>query len=220
MLGDVGVTATANHDNSGHTRRRRLSDLDPDKTKYLGASVLFLVRDPRDTVVSGYFQALHRLQLPVASMSDFVRDERHGIEKICHFNNQWFEASSRMTRFAILSYEQMHRSPATALAAVANFAGVDLSAETADSVASNRVFSRMQKAEASGEFAHFGDTLTAGKAGERDSFKVRRGVVGGYKDYFSEDDLAFCDRILAKTNYETNYAQAMSRWGFKSLIHE
>ena len=136
MLDDAGVRATYSHDNSGFVPRLRFSDLDPDKSKYSGARVLLLVRDPRDTTASSYFQALHRMNVPVGSMSEFLKDERYGIQKVCHFNNQWFAAGDRMKRFAILSYEQMHRLPAAALAAVANFAGAYLPERNADNIAS------------------------------------------------------------------------------------
>ena len=144
MLDDVGAKAGYTHDGSDHIRQRRLSDLNPDKTSYTDRHVLLLIRDPRDTAVSGYFQARHRLQLPVGPISDFLRDERHGIRKICHFNKQWFAAAPQVKGFAILSYEQMHMAPEAALVAAANFAGVDLPFPIAGAVVSNRKFSRMQ----------------------------------------------------------------------------
>ena len=218
MLDDIGANASYYHDDSAHASRNRLADLDPDKSKYAGSDILLLVRDPRDTAVSGYFQAVHRLNLPVGSISDFLRDERHGIAKICHFNIQWFAAGPRMTRFAVLSYEQMRKAPAAALVAVAGFAGIDLSEGNAQPVAAKREFSRMQAAEASGEFAlRYGDILSPGNRNEKESFKVRRGVIGGYIDYLSDADLSYCDQILAETNYEAHCDQALSRWGFERL---
>jgi hypothetical protein len=218
MLDDIGVKALYHHDGSDHLSRNRLTDLNPDKSKYAGADVLLLVRDPRDIVVSGYFQVLHRLNLPVGSMSDFLRDERHGIRKICHFNIQWFAAGPRMMRFAILSYEQMYKAPAAALVAVASFAGLDLPEGNAELVASNREFSRMQAAEANGEFApRYGNILLPGNRNDKDSFKIRRGVVGGYIDYLSDADLSYCDQILAKTHYKAHCDQALSQWGFERL---
>jgi hypothetical protein len=219
MLDDVGATAGYTHDDSDHIRRRRLSDLNPDKTNYTDRQVLLLTRDPRDTAVSGYFQALHRLQLPVGPISVFLRDERHGIEKICHFNKQWFDAGPQVKCFAILSYEQMHIAPETALIAAANFAGVDLPFPIAEEVVSNRKFSRMQAGEASGEFARYGSALEPGNFHEPESFKVRRGVVGGYKDYLSDADISYCDRILAEMDYEARSTEALSQWSFEPLKH-
>jgi hypothetical protein len=39
--------------------------------------------------------------------------------------------------------------------------------------------------------------LRAGEPSDPDSYKVRRGVVGGYVDYLSPGDLAYIGRVLA-----------------------
>src|SRR5258705_13162287 len=103
MLDDVGAKAGFTHDGSDHQLRQPLAALEADKSRYKGASVLLLVRDPRDTAVSGYFQVTRRLKISDATVSDVLRDERHGIKKICHFNLLWFAAARRMKPFAILS---------------------------------------------------------------------------------------------------------------------
>ena len=56
MLDDIALKARFSHDGSDHVFRRSFSELDADKSRYAQDSVLLLVRDPRDTVVSGYFQ--------------------------------------------------------------------------------------------------------------------------------------------------------------------
>ena len=99
MLDDVGAKAGFTHDGSDHQLRHPLAALQADKSRYKGASILLLVRDPRDTAVSGYFQVTRRLMLSNAPISEILRDDCHGIRKICHFNLQWFAAAPRMKRF-------------------------------------------------------------------------------------------------------------------------
>src|SRR5262249_15835373 len=94
MLDDVGAKAAFTPDGSDHPLRQPWAALQADKSRYKGGSILLLVRDPRDTAVSGYFQVTRRLKLSNASISEVLRDERHGIKKICHFNLQWFAAAS------------------------------------------------------------------------------------------------------------------------------
>ena len=216
MLDDVGVKSNFTHDDFDHVLRRALTDLNPDKSKYLGAGVLLLIRDPRDTAVSGYFQVMRRANLSVTSLPELLRDERHGIRKICHFNRQWFDAGPGMDRFAILTYEQMHRAPAAALAAVAEFAGAALDRRTAELVSSNRSFARMRAAEASGELAQlYSKTFFPG--GNPETFKVRRGVVGGYRDYLSEADQSYCEAVLAETDYWSHCERALANWTLETL---
>jgi hypothetical protein len=218
MLDDIGAKAGFTHDSSDHQLRHSLAALDADKSKYRGASVLLLVRDPRDTAVSGYFQVTRRLKLSDAPMSDVLRDDRHGIKKICHFNLQWFAAARRVKPFAILSYEQMHQAPAAALCAVAALAGVTVDEQIAELVASNRAFARLRAAEASGELAHrYGPYLLPGDRNDAESFKVRRGIVGGYAEYLSEADLSYCESVFAETGYWSHCDHAMSSWGFERL---
>jgi hypothetical protein len=85
MLDDLEVRARYSHDGSDHRLRLPLSELRADKAQYAGATVLLMVRDPRDTVVSGYFQVTRRLGIPVPSMSDLIQSDCYGIRKICHF---------------------------------------------------------------------------------------------------------------------------------------
>jgi hypothetical protein len=218
MLDDIGVETDFTHDGSDHALGHPLDALDADKSQYRRETVLLLVRDPRDTAVSGYFQINRRLKLSDAPISDVLRDERHGIRKICHFNLQWFAAARQIKRFAILSYEQIHAAPAASLGAVAAFAGAPLDASIAELVASNRSFARLHAAEATGELAHrYGEYLLPGDRNDVESFKVRRGVVGGYVQYLSEADQFYCDKILAETDYWSHCDDALASWGFEQL---
>jgi Sulfotransferase domain len=220
MLDDIGAAASFTHDGSDHQLRLPLAALEADKSKYKGAKVLLLVRDPRDTAVSGYFQVTRRLKLANVSISETLRDERHGLKKICHFNLQWFAAAAgfRKRQYRILSYEQMHKTPALALGEVAAFAGVMLDPAIAELIASNRAFASLRAAEASGELAHrYGPYLLPGDRNDAESFKVRRGVIGGYVDYLSEADLSYCESVLAETGYWRQLDRAMMAWGFDRL---
>jgi hypothetical protein len=211
MLDDIGVDAVYTHDGSAYEERLPTTALNPDKTEYAVGPVLFMVRDPRDVVVSGYFQVVRRLQLEaVASMSNFIRDPRYGFEKIVHFNLQWFAAAPRIPRLAIVSYEDLHKDPGRTLAAVAQFAGHVVPAETVEDIVSSRSFAHMRRLEASGGFtARYGSALTPMNHADPETYKVRRGIVGGYIDYLSEADIAYCDHILSNAKYGARLHEAM-----------
>jgi hypothetical protein len=61
----------------------------------------------------------------------------------------------------------------------------------------------MREQEEKGEFSKMYNKKIFGAAvaDNSDSYKVRRGKVGGYTDYFSEKDLAYCDELLARYDY-------------------
>jgi hypothetical protein len=52
----------------------------------------------------------------------------------------------------------------------------------------------MRKLEASN---YFDRRMLQPAAAHEDSYKVRKGKVGGYRDYFSADDLAQAEQIIA-----------------------
>ena len=54
-----------------------------------GKRVLLLIRDPRDTAVSFYFQATRRSHVYSGKLGDFLRDPRFGIERIIQFDLLW-----------------------------------------------------------------------------------------------------------------------------------
>ena len=62
----------------------------------------------------------------------------------------------------------------------------------------------MQAKEKDGSFAKiYSKALTPGDIGNVESFKVRRGKVGGFADYFSSDDLLFADQLIADYSYDS-----------------
>ena len=92
MLDDLGIEAVYTHDGSSFEGHLSVANLDSDKTKFEAGLVLLMVRDPRDVVISGYFQVVRRLHLQTAdsmSISDFIRNPRYGIEKSVRFNLDW-----------------------------------------------------------------------------------------------------------------------------------
>jgi len=214
MLDDLSIEAVYTHDGSGYEDHASIATLNADKTKYAAGSILLMVRDPRDIVVSGYFQARRRLRLGSAdslSMSDFIRDERYGIEKVVRFNLQWFAAAPQISRFAIVQYEDLHKNTGRTLSAVARFAGSEKPAEAMADVVSQRSLAHMRRLEASGALEQqYGSALMPADPSDPESYKVRRGIIGGYVDYLSGRDVEYCDRILGNAGYFPQLREALA----------
>jgi len=56
----------------------------------------------------------------------------------------------------------------------------------------------MRKLEEKNVFWLAGGRMKPGKKGDPNSYKVRRAKVGGYKDYFTDDESAQIDELVAK----------------------
>ena len=201
MLDELGIKAAYTHLLSGHQHGRQLHELDmeldPRFRRYLA-----LLRDPRDTVVSGYYQAALRLKNYHGPVSGFIRDPSHGIERTIGFNLRLAERCARRTDCLVLTYEQMLADPAQALRRVGAFAGYSLDDATVVRIVANNTFERMQARERAGEFdERYGNILSGRLTEVPDAMKVRRGVVGGYRDELSAEDIAHVDKAVADADY-------------------
>jgi hypothetical protein len=173
------------------------------------SKILLLARDPRDTFVSLYLQMTRRDpgtqdQFAKKSISEMLRERRFGIAAIVATMNDWFVEFSGRREFSLLRYESLRAAPAEefrALLARIGEPAPDMSIFQAASEFSD--FSNMQKLEAAGVFDS--KILRARDVSDPESFKVRRGKVGGYKDYLSAEDRQYAADALAKLDSRFGY---------------
>ena len=165
--------------------------------------ILLLIRDPRDTVVSFYFQATRRSHVYSGAFKDFLRDPRFGIERVIQFNLIWLRQRHRFATFVLLSYEDLHADPCAALRKAAEFlTGRELRTPDIQRAVRACSFDAMHGLEMSGAgAAKWGVRLTPGDAADPESFKTRRGVVGGWRDYFTDGDEAYASSLFDRYDY-------------------
>jgi hypothetical protein len=171
------------------------SELGRDKSRYRRKHVLFVGRDPRDVTVSLYFHRRHRDRDVDQPLFEFMSGERGGLRTTVEFMNIWSDALKRIPSSLHISYEAMHAAPEETLERVLRFFGEAEPDRRALRAAVERArFDRLQSLERSGAFSS--GRLTAGDASDTDSFKVRRGKVGGFKDYFDDVQRKELDAIV------------------------
>lgn len=165
------------------------------KNEYANGKVLFMIRDPRDTLVSSYFQATKRVKKFEGSMAEFVRDDRFGIKKIVAYYNIWYKNKDLPRAYQLLRYEDLHHNPVQALTHVLDF----MELETIDpalvkTAVAYAQFDNMKKMETAG---HISDAkMQPGQKQDPESFKVRKGKIGGYQHYLNEDDLTYIQQTI------------------------
>jgi hypothetical protein len=161
-----------------------------------------LFRDPRDTIVSGYYQATARIGKYHGSISDFLRAPGYGLAKLMTFNFGLATLCSGRPDCLLVTYEAMLEDAAPILVKIAELAGVSLPADRAQAIVANNTFNRMQERERSSEYhKRYGDVFATGADAAPEQLKVRRGVAGGYRDELSPEDIAYCDDLLARSGY-------------------
>src|SRR5207302_1230109 len=157
------------------------------------AKIILLGRDPNAPV-----------ELRQKSVSDVLRDKRFGVRAIINTMNDWIDEFSRRDNFILIRYEALHASPAEHFR--------DLLALLGESTPDIAIFQEalefarfenMQKLEAAGAF----DSKILHPCDVRDpeSFKVRRGKVGGYREYLSIEDQKYAADALAELDVRFGY---------------
>ena len=176
-------------------KNRETFAVDPDKRRFRRKAVVFMIRDPRDVVVSQYFHRLKRKRNYQGTLDDFVRHERASLADLVAYYNVWARERDHIDRFHVLRYEDLHAEPVDRLARVVEFLGVpDVPAGIIEAAVEACSFDRMQKMEQQGEFAS--GRLQARDASDPESYKARSGEVGGYRGHFSADLARYVDDYL------------------------
>jgi len=173
------------------------------------ARIILLARDPRDTFVSLYLQMTRRdsgmrEKFKQKTVSDLLRDERLGIHAIVGTMNDWMDEFSHRPDFTLIRYESLRASPAKQfcnLLATVGEKKLDMSIfQTALDFSE---FDNMKKLEAAGAFDS--KILRAGDVRDPESFKVRRGKIGGYEDYLSAEDRQYATDALIRLDPRFGY---------------
>lgn len=170
------------------------------------AKIILLARDPRDAFVSHYLQLTRRTrELKRKNIGDLLRDRGHGIASMIEIMNAWLKEWSGGRNFLLVRYETLQHAPEASFRELLGFLGEDEVDEPAflHALEFSR-FGNMKKLEAAGAFDS--KILQATDVRDPDSFKVRRGKIGGYTDYLTGTDLEYATAALQKLDPRFGYA--------------
>lgn len=195
-------TILVNHDDRPHAKP--YADIHEDKSMYRDKSVVLLVRDPRDVLVSFYFHCTKSrsdehgvYRVFHGTISNFIRHEIGGLVSIVRYYNIWARNRDVPRQFHVVRYENLHADTHGEFARLIDFFGLaDLGREAVDDAVSFGAFDNLHRLEETDELNSA--RLRGGAGRDPESFKVRRGVVGGYRDYLGGEDIAFIDDYLSK----------------------
>jgi hypothetical protein len=184
------------HDDDPHWKTPR--GLDRRKRRYRGKRVVLLVRDPRDVVVSMYFERTRRERAYSGTLSEFLHEQRGSLDTVLAYYNVWARSRALPREFLVVRYEDLRRDTGRELERLLAFLGVrDVSAATVGEAVRFASFESMREMESAG-------SLESGRLRPRDpndpeSFKTRRGKVGGFVDYLTPDEVAEVERRIGST---------------------
>lgn len=156
-----------------------------------------LVRDPRDVLVSRYHQHHNRSarsakrrgkgQQPAPeAVGDFIlRGQR--VERLTSRIGELRELTTALPNGHFFQYEAFRREPAAQLERLLQAIGCGVDDAHIEAAVAFTEFERLKKREAESFYQSL--DLRPGDPERPNSFKVRRGQVGGYKDELTADEI-------------------------------
>lgn len=171
--------------------------------------IILLARDPRDAFVSLYVQLTRRtretpVNIKIKSVTELLRDRAFGIVSMIEVMNSWLAEWAARPGFLLLRYEDLREDPARFRLLLVSLGEIEVNQTAFRFAQQFAAFGNMQKLESTGAFDS--KILRAGDTADPESFKVRRGKVGGFADYLSPNDQSFAADALAQLDPRFGYS--------------
>jgi hypothetical protein len=181
--------------------------------------IVFLYRDPRDTVVSYFYETTIR-QKPnwhrsvkfwlqgrnaPQEINQLVKSGRFGIEKVIVFNLLCAEH----LRALPVAYEALREDTIGSLAEILRYIDRPVPEHRIRQTVENNTFAKMRNREANNEYGNRG--LQARDPSNPNTYKVRRGKIGGWRDELDLQTQGFVNEMLEKYDYFTKMDNILSK---------
>lgn len=180
----------------------------PNTNIFKNRNIVFLIRDPKDIIVSYYYQRTIRKQLFSGTISEFIRDKNTGIAKVVNYHNIIDGYRDTFSKYILLKYEDMCNDLPKQICRLLNYFDLKISSKTIEDVSDWVTFSKMQNRERLGVSSKSG--LMAIDPDNINSYKVRKGLIGGYKHELCLKDQFYVEDYVKKNlneyfQYYLNY---------------
>ena len=154
--------------------------------------VIFMLRDPRDVMVSRYYHATRHKHQFSGDIAAFIRDPEQGLPAWVKHTNDWAAALSERPH-AVVSYERLTASPMAETSRVLAFLGQAVDEQRLARAIAAAEIDRMRELEV--------QTGIPGHQYDRNdpqALRARRGIVGAFRDELSQSDLDWIDTYNAE----------------------
>jgi len=167
--------------------------------EFKGQNVIFLSRRIEDTLVSAYHQAKYRINVFDGTFDEFLYSEKLGAPRLLSYYEIWSNLSSQCERFTHIRYEEMHADANAVLTGALKIIGIKEPNEA--HIQQAVVFCKFRNLQALERNHTFGSTkVQARDTDDLKTYKFRSGKIGGYKDYFSEDNITYLSNLIQRND--------------------
>lgn len=182
------------HEDNPHQRAPR--ELERNKAKFKHSRIIFLVRDPRDVVVSLYHHEAYRNATYKDNISSFIRREKGGIDALIAYYNIWAINHQVPEAFLLVHYEDLHADPHAELRRILRFLALDgIDDDLINRAVAYGSFDNMRQMETQNRWQE--DTLRILESGRQEAMKTREGRVNNFAQYLNTADIAYLNRKIA-----------------------
>lgn len=181
--------------------------LNKNKNKYKNSNVIFLVRDPRDVLISSYFEKTKRVNFSkrkntfwkpfTGTISDYLHEKNGGFDTIIKFYNIWYENKNIPENFMLIKYENLHKNTVNQLIKIVKFIGIkNIKSEAIKKAVEYGGFKNMQNIEKNSNIK----TIKLKPADKNDinTYKTRRGKINGFTDYLNNEEIKYLTEKMKK----------------------
>lgn len=164
---------------------------------YQGRRVVFLMRDPRDIIVSWYYYKNYRISRGEdaggLTVYDAFQEDVGGMEGVLRFLEQWTEAIVQGPETNVFRYEDFIEEPRATFSTLLQSLGYrDVDSVTVDRAVAASIFDEMRRKEERGQFRKFMRKVDLN--GDPKRYKTRSGKMGSYKEELTEEQIAMIDQ--------------------------
>ena len=158
--------------------------------------LIFLMRDPRDTLVSLYFDKSFRSQRFCGSLDAMIRDPVYGVEKLLKFYCAWDAAWCESDDQIMVRYEALHQNPLSMMKNTWAFARLaQLSSDQLQEAIAFGRFDNMRRIEVDCQIQQ-GWLRKKKDVTRAEGLKTRCGRIGQYAEYMEPATLQYVESCL------------------------
>ncbi len=179
------------------------------KADFYNKKVVLLIRNPLDVAVSQFFQWKYRMRPGKKALNDYpdhgadisIYDfvmHPAGLPKIIDYLNLWASEAEKVGQLLIVRYEDLRADTGGTLKRIVEFIGTPGSEEEIREAVEFASIENMRKMEQKRTFWLSGSRMVPKDRKNPNSFKVRKAKVGGYRDYFDDEQIHAMNELLGE----------------------
>lgn len=164
--------------------------------RYENKKVIFLIRDPRDVLISNFYQRRFRKRSFTGTIQDFIHYDGLGsLNDLLEYYVNWGEYKKNIKEFLIIKYENLHKNAVKSLRKILKFINLSqIDTDTIEEAVRYSSFNNMRKIE--GDRILDKKRLSPINSENHNTYKTRKGIIGDYKNHLDKNQITKINKII------------------------